>query len=1063
MDNQGAGTRKIVFKHRSLGVQQSSAGDAGGNLLDSTPTVQSSSAGIEEAPAENGADTTLHYQGEIFDQFYRPLSALGGDARLVELAGEPLVAPDHSGRLSAADSKAKYARHQQAAEALAAQIYQLAQVRRETDVDVYLSAFNVVLATHDCYDAKDILDRANEYFTERYYNEIRERGERPEIYHQVIKRVGPAAAERIGRIVAGLDVYATANRLWDLYHGRFPSRTAMIADVLLDCTERQVRTLRAEFLVIPYRDIARQLRSILFDVAVEGSASGKKTIGRNEAADHKRSQAYRTRDQLRAMRYLLLGRSSEEISLIKRFFVELDTTEKPEHEKSFDSVLQKMFLHVELDRMGSLFQGWSPEREAEELHNLLYPQTLGAGIDDYLSDPRDAVDRDFGQGIGPFLRRFKKNRMWRSKSELSHRLLNVFELVEERVAALTIDRFMATNEVLLDQFGYELDPSLFRSFCCFNPRSVAGALEERVKSSYDFFEMVKPIEFLGPRECLAVQKAYACMYGIEIRDAIDQRLSVVHDRTPQSEREELYARYLDGRGRWPLAIDLLGRYHGHEEPINEWSPEFVPNESDEQLATRIAQELDQEARPGDLDGIITALLSGLSQDELARLERSFFELTDPPLPLQKALIETLSPEAFCRHQLATYGINEDLVCEIAKDPFTLTHFRHLPTGIIKVVRSLFQVRFGTKIDLWLISQFPLPEDEDVLIDLLSIAYAPETFAFRVAIQELRRDIPAHIDGLRRFWSRDLVARMGMERAIDRCFPRFRVHIKQAAARHAIQPALLAEIMLSFEGVDPIVTSKILECFDAVDIKGLQRILRDNIHDQRIIEESYDLLFPDAQLRTSIKAMKVDLDLINETLLHLDGYSAEEIAAEVHALIFSLSNAELGAALNEVFAPSTLEGPNPRIPADVNWMDEMMYQVGLAYERLYQADMFDAFAAGGVPLEMLEALAASVFGSEVCGTAQELHTLIMLGKKGEPAPDNAEEQLASFLESRGVRHRDRVARAYAAFWARQPGAGELSDGVTAYVKESNAKRKILALLAGLGRNRPVVVAEESVVE
>jgi hypothetical protein len=113
--------------------------------------------------------------------------------------------------------------------------------------------------------------------------------------------------------------------------------------------------------------------------------------------------------------------------------------------------------------------------------------------------------------------------------------------------------------------------------------------------------------------------------------------------------------------------------------------------------------------------------------------------------------------------------------------------------------------------------------------------------------------------------------------------------------------------------------------------------------------------------------------------------------------------------------------------------------------------------------MLEALAASVFGSEVCGTAQELHTLIMLGKKGEPAPDNAEEQLASFLESRGVRHRDRVARAYAAFWARQPGAGELSDGVTAYVKESNAKRKILALLAGLGRNRPVVVAEESVVE
>jgi hypothetical protein len=412
------------------------------------------------------------------------------------------------------------------------------------------------------------------------------------------------------------------------------------------------------------------------------------------------------------------------------------------------------------------------------------------------------------------------------------------------------------------------------------------------------------------------------------------------------------------------------------------------------------------------------------------------------------LSQILSQEAFCRYQLATFGLSEDIIAGIAGDPFTLRTLRHLPPSIIKIVRSLFQQQVGEKIDLWLISQFPLAEDEDVLIDLLSIAYIPEAYAFRVAIQEIRRDVPAHIDGLRRFWTRALVARMGMERAIDCTVGRLRVHVKQAAARHSIQPALLAEIMLSFEGIDASIIARILECFDAVDSYGLQKILRDNIRDQRIIEEAYDLLFPDAQLRSSIKSMKIDLDIMNEMLLHLDGYSAEEVAAEVHALVVSLPGAEVGGALHDLFAPSFDERINPRIPVDINWMEEMMYQVGLAYERLYYRDMFDAFAAAGVSLDIVETLVGYVFGAEVCHTAQELHQLVVLGQRGEPAIDGTEEKLASFLESRGARSRERIIRAHAAFWARLPGASDLVAGITAFVKETPAKHKILALLAGL---------------
>jgi hypothetical protein len=1047
MDNQGAGTKKIVLKHRSLGAQQGVVDAEATEDQITSDALAAVTNNQSETLAGSAADTTLQYQGEIFDQFYRPLSALGGDARLTELAAEHLVPHDYvSARLES--SRATKQIHQQAAEALATQIHNLAQVRRETDVDVYLSAFNVVLATHDCYTAKEILDLANAYFTERYYDEIRERGERPEIFYQIIKRVGAAASDRIKRIVSGLDVADMASRLWNLYHGRFPNRFAMITDVLLDCTEKQVRTLRSEFLVIPYRDIAMQLRSILFEVRSDSKEQGKRTIGRTEATDQRRVQAYRARGQLRAIRYLLLGRSADEVALIKRCFLELDTSDKPDSEKAFDYVVQKMFLHTELDRLGTLFQGWSAEEEANELHKLLYPNATSREIEDTLSDPRDAVDRDFGQGIGPYLKRFKKSRALRDKSDLIHRIHNVFELLDERIAALTPARFIATNDALLERYGYELDPSLFRLFTVFDARSVATVLDERVRCGYDFFEIVKPLEFLGPRDCLAVQKAFACMYGIELRDAIDRRLLAVRDKTSLAEREELYARYIDGRGRWPLAIDLLGRYLGYEEVVTEWSPEFVADQKDEELSIRIAQEIDQEVKQGELDATILPLLLELDQEQLARLERAFFELTEPPLPLQRGLSQILSPEAFGRYQLATFGLRDDVVGALAQDPLMLISLRYMPPSIIKIVRGLFQLEIGEKIDLWLINQFPLVEDEDLLIDLLSIAYTPEAFTFRVAIQETRREVPSHIENLRRFWSRAVVARLGMERAVDRNFPRMRVHVKQAAARHALPPAVLAEMMLSFEGVDPAVTSKILECFDAVDSYSLQEILRENIRDQSIIEEAYDVLFPDAQLRTSIKSMKIDLDVMNEILLHLDGHSAEEVAAEVHALLELCAGAELGERLQELFSPSTDDYVNPRIPLDINWMEEMMYQVGLAYERLYALDMFDAFVAGGVSLETLEMLSGYVFGSEVCSTAQELHQLIVWGQRGEPVPEGTEARLATFLESRGVRHRQRIARAYAAYWARLPDSRDLLSGISAYVRETTAKHKIVALFAAL---------------
>jgi hypothetical protein len=545
-------------------------------------------------------------------------------------------------------------------------------------------------------------------------------------------------------------------------------------------------------------------------------------------------------------------------------------------------------------------------------------------------------------------------------------------------------------------------------------------LADRLPVSGDFYEIVKPIEFREPKECLAVQKAFACLCGIELRDAIDRRLDKLGDKASEASREALYKGYLDGFNRLPLVCDLLSCYAGEAHASDAWSPDFRASLFDEGLAASLAE-------------------------EIARLERTFFEMTEPPMPLSRALAEVISDDALLRYHMSAYGLDtEALVGQIESEPRALLALRYLPLAILKHVRSGLQMRSGSKPDHFVMQRYPGAHEEDVVVELLSILYTPEAFLFRTAIHELRRDAPAHLEGLRRFWNRELVARMGMERAIDIHFPRFRVLVKQAAARQALSPEVLAEIMLQFEGVSPLVISGLVECFDAVAGDRLVAILRQNFSAQPVIEEVYNLLYPEAQLRSSIAAMKVEPEFINEMLLHLDGFAAEAVARELHGVISSRSGAELGAELVALVSATDKEERNPRIPEDLNWQDEMMHQIGMAYERIYAKDIFDDCQKRQVPHGLMTEFVQRMIGREIFEAARSLYTLITKGREGLPESDGETEHLAIFLESRSTRYRERIVRAYSALWSLNAGGRDLRDDIRSFVKESEPKRKILAL-------------------
>lgn len=1045
MEGSNSGGKKIVFKKRVVAQSSDALDDLLGDLLSESQEPQQ----LDESPAPQEPSVDLHYAGEIFDQFYRPLAVAGGLDRLADIARESLPTPKPPARLFRSDVIARDQKHQELAEVLAHQIYQLAQKDRETDLDVYLAAFNVVLADKTPQDGKRILDRANDFFTEQYYTAIRDRGERPEIYHQVVKRVGHEHSERIAKIVKGLDVEEVAATLLNVYQGGSADKASRITDILLDLTEPQLRAVREEFLLIPYKLLAKQAYAILHQGATEPQTVGKRSIGKSEVYEHKRGSAFRIRDEMRALRYLLLGKSSEEIALIKRFYLEFGDLEASEHEIGLETHVRKKLSNVEFDRLGSLLSGWSPYQEAQELHELIHPRTFGDEIEDQLSDPRDVVDRDHTQGIGPFLRRFKKSRVWRGKTSAFQRVINQFELVSERVAALPPERFLATNDALRELYGYELDPTAFPSLALFDARRIALIVAERMGVAGDFFEIIQPMLFLEPRQCLMVQCAYEVLSGRALKDAIKERVSGLVTKLSTAELSNLLERYVDGHGRWSLNTDILARYRGEEPEPSVWQFEYRNLEESESAAVQLAEVLDQDLSAGSLDRPVRELLFERSYDELNQIERAFYDLTDPKVPLREVLEASLSPDGFAAIELLLAGIDSgSLVQHIHDDPASAIALKELPWRHVTALRDTFERIHFVTLDEYLLKELTAA-GEELLVDCVAAVLAPEVFEARRIFVSLKREAIHDIEPLKRNWTGDLRRIMAFERAFDAHFPRLRVHLKYLAAKQILSPALFAEIVLCLEGVDPEINQRLLECFDAVDINALLEILRSNKGDQRIIEETYDLLNPDAPLRRAVKEMKVDLDQINETLLHIEGYSAKDVAAEVYSVVSTLSGEELGLAVLDILAAPSTQRPNKRIPDDINWMDEMVFQIALAYQRECRADLVTACRAKGVPDVMLEELTSRVFGLEVCASARDLFNLIKTYKDGATPGEYAEQKICSYLESRGARHRDRLVRAYNSFWAHTPGYASVIDDITRFFKDTAVKRKMHAMLLGVG--------------
>ena len=1042
MDSSKPDGKKIILKRRARDGIPSEPGAAPSDV---------SNSGNPASPTSE--ESKYFYEGEIFDQFYRPLRTQGGIERLHELSNVPLTPVEPAPRESAKQREVAAAQRQAVAEALAHQIFKLAQRDREAHLDIYLAAFNVALAERTFQESQDILRRTHEFFTEHYYAPVRERGERPEVFAQILKRVGHAHSERLHKVVFGIQVEDTAKKLWDLYHGASADKSARILDIILDNTEAQVLALREEFLRLPYKDLAKRLYGTLTRSAGDAPTTSRRTIGKSELTEHKRLTALYAREQSRTLRYLLMGRGADELRLVKRFYMDLGDQGLADSELEIETHITKVFPPAEVERLRQFLKGWTAIGEAEEINKLIVGQSVRGVLDDLYGDPRENFDREFTAGLGPFLRRFKKSRLTRLSSSVNARAFLAYEPLRQRVAALSYSQFMDTNQALQEHYGYELDSTIFLSLSYFDARQRASLLHERVRCSFEVFECLQPIEFLEPRESIAVQKAYQCLFGTSVRDAITNRLRELGSTMSPQDLNDVMNQYVDGQGRWPLNIDLLSHYQNIDASGGPWSPDFVARPEDEARAIRVASLLDDEGNPTDIDRSIREALFGLPVDSLFAVERAFYELTEPRTPLRTALAEVMTPEGFSTLMLSFSGLDSSaLVQRLYTDPLFASTLRDLTCEDILHIRDSFQRTFFKDLVEYLVTSIQDTEDKDFALEAIGAVLKPEIFNVRKLLGTIRRETVADMEVLRAMCSVSALKVMAFERSYDLVFPTLRTHLKVAAARMAISVGSFVELVLLLEGVDPDIIDRVQECFDSLDMQMLLEILRSHKSTQRIIEECYDLLYPERTFRHALKDLKVDPDLINEALLHLEGYCSLSVAQELYTVVQSVQGAELGAAVIKVLTPQSTGHVNDRIPQDINWMDEMVYQIGLSYRRQYGESLVVSCRTRGADSVSLEALMSKLYGLEISASARELFTLIKCAKEGVAPPEGAEARVCGYLENRGPKYRERVIAAYQSHWAHQSGFGGLLDDMTKYFKDSVSKRKLLAMFLSTSSDR-----------
>ena len=232
----------------------------------------------------------------------------------------------------------------------------------------------------------------------------------------------------------------------------------------------------------------------------------------------------------------------------------------------------------------------------------------------------------------------------------------------------------------------------------------------------------------------------------------------------------------------------------------------------------------------------------------------------------------------------------------------------------------------------------------------------------------------------------------LEHAYSWKYGSLRKHLLALASDGHITREWFGHLLYRLEGIDAAIIDEIEIGLSEGDTKKLRVIFAELGYQCRTLEEVFLLENDDQSMKTAIMEMAGDEDERVETVLYFLGYYPDRVASFIEEALQRTHPREKEIRLREIFSnPFNVDAPNPLLPNDLNWINEMYIQIRRRFALQTGAPLMPRILESGISREFSMELKKQLFGSDIALIVDEL--------AGALLETNGEEALSLLITSR----------------------------------------------------------------
>lgn len=1001
----------------------------------------------------------------------------GGD-RLLKLTKEALSAPIEKTRVLLEELKRIDQSRRERGQELARTIFEISNKQRSLDLDLYVRTIREAVRDKVSEENQMILRTACEHFRVTYGQWCRDRGKSIEMLDNIVHRTGRETEQLMAKVILGFDVKRISRELWQL---NLDKRLADIYErrtELDELTDAQLHELREEYNSIPAQDLAAELHDAL----------------------HQSNLTDEPAPDVEAMRYLLRGRSAYEVKQIEFQFDErYHFVRDGEGEAPLREQIKQRLAPEDAAAINDLMRGFNSAEVARAVHRLLV----------HCSEASEVVEKDLElhpDFAGNFRRDYSGHPAWERElraHEQVDALLGYVTAAQFKNVNRALEKYYGERLTpALYLCNRPFDPrrtaiNLFKAFLSAAPRRLCRrdqdylshqqlleikarfrtsthseitkivkkwADEQKARESREILaKALLPLENLSPEQVFEVCKHFRISTGMELTDFVQDKVrELCRDEVPKYVTR-LVANRLQGVSRLALRADVCEAVaaaiacHEHE-TLESSAARRAEAEQDAAEVRRILEDRQESRKAKSL----LAFLRRRSSAQLDALECAFLEQGAPPVPLIEAVrqkIKTKHARVGSLLLLSKFDAWTHAERLHKRPEYLLTLLTESPQAVAYMLR---EYRSMYKEDLQATAKSLFKAEDAARTLCQSVLLTQNVIELNKILKTKEPISDESLNFLVKQLTRPRLDVLAVEAAYNRYFARFeycydKVHgtllqrLRVLATSGCLPRRHFASAILLLENVDPEIPMTMQNHLTVEEIGGetvlkFHALLRQFKDHLKILQKAYNALSEHATLRETIYELRIPLEVKNKTLLLLDGYDPDLVAREIRELVCSkLKGAELGEKILALLASGKKGAPNPRIPKQANWIEEMYHQIRVSYEAAAGAKLIVDLYAKEVPVKGngINAIAYKLYG-DASKAVIDLRRLLETRRSRKDELGVLDRRIVQTLADMLPPLRERALNMYDAYYARQPDHPDLLAELRS-IKNKQVRLKALRLL------------------